>query len=84
MSKRVPITPELLEKNGFTLIHAGAFIEVTKGHYMDYIIHVYFRKKIYFEIEAFLQETTISMPMKYMGELQQALFLCKINRKLII
>ena len=82
MENKTRITQELLQKNGVTLIHTGAFLEATKGPKMDYHISVYFRRKITVIISAYLQEASLEMPMEYMQELQQAMNLLKIDKKL--
>ena len=82
MENKTPITQDLLQKNGFTLIYSGAFLEETKGHKMNYHVSIYFRRKITVIINAYIKEASLEMPIKYMQELQQALNLLGINKKL--
>lgn len=78
----IPLTPEILEKNGFTLK------EEEKGMYGVTIAPYYTRDDVPFEVfcdgEPFAIWFKDPVNIKYVHELQRALRLCGINREIII
>ena len=76
----IPLTPEILEKNGFEGIKEGRFPSL-RNYYNDII----------FQLEGIKEEGNCkilyvfkNIPILYVHELQHALKLCRINKEIIV
>ena len=86
----VPLTPEILEKNGFKKNEYGDFyLDIVAGYVGITVEEIPLSNKLFFEIEyACLGETyhphTINVQLNYVHELQHALLLCGIDKEIIL
>lgn len=76
----IPLTPEILKKNGFEGIKEGRFPSL-RNHYNDIIFQL---ERIKEEGNCKILYIFKNIPIFYIHELQHALKLCKINKKIII
>jgi hypothetical protein len=76
----IPLTPEILEKNGFEGIKEGRFPSL-RNHYNDIIFQL---ERIKEERYCKILYIFKNIPICYVHELQHALKLCKINKEIII
>lgn len=76
----IPITKEILEKNGFEGIKEGRFPSL-RNHYNDIIFQL---ERIEEERYCKILYIFKNIPICYVHELQHALKLCKINKEIIV
>ena len=77
----IPITPEILEKNGFEKLeekYYRRFLE-EKGYYES--VRVYFDEEPNVEVRV-LDRSEFKGRIKYLHQLQQAMRLCKIRKEI--
>ena len=73
----IPITPEILEANGFT--RSKVFVE---WKYEDDNTYILWKPFPWIKIE--MEDHTVMFPCEYVHELQHALRLCGIDKDIII
>ena len=73
----VPITPEILEANGFT--RSKAFVE---WKYEDDDIYMLWKPFPWIKIQ--LEDHTVMFPCEFVHELQHALRLCGIEKEIVL
>lgn len=86
--KPIPITPEILEKNGFKG-EMYAFLDISPNLYLEYYYHEHRLREWWTGIDewnnhAEVKEIVFKCQCHYIHELQHALRLCGIEKEIVL
>lgn len=86
--KPIPITPEILEKNGFKG-EMYAFLDISPNLYLEYYYHEHRLREWWTGIDewnnhAEVKEIVFECQCHYIHELQHALRLCGIEKEIVL
>lgn len=82
----IPITPEILEQNGFEKVEDIGFSLYCKDKNGFGMYHIYYHHHYYLDIDGYVREigTFEGVNIQYIHQLQQAMRLCGITKEIKI